>query len=155
MISLTLLGSGIVAYRQKNELHINDQVSISSAWLQSTFMHEDLNSAKNTTNLSVFFTLLGSAHVKAARKMLMKYITGVNFTNMFTSSFYLLRSQRYKNTVKLTVFLCFWDLCVQKLQKDFGEIDPRCQFHHHEQLFLTESVLRTCVLTVLVCNFLC
>jgi len=34
-----------------------------------------------------------------------------------------------KDTLDLTVFLCFWDLQVKALGKHVGEIDPRCQFH--------------------------
>jgi len=36
------------------------------------FLLEDPKSANKTDNLTVFFTLLGSAHAKASRKMLVK-----------------------------------------------------------------------------------
>jgi len=44
--------------------------------LQTAFTHADPKSAKNTVKLSVFFALLGSEHVKAARKMSVKLIPG-------------------------------------------------------------------------------
>jgi hypothetical protein len=40
--------------------------------LQAAFMHADPKRPKKMLNLTVFFALLGSAHVKAARKMLVK-----------------------------------------------------------------------------------
>jgi len=40
--------------------------------LHAAFMHADPKSAKNTVKPSVFFALLGSARIKAARKMLLK-----------------------------------------------------------------------------------
>jgi hypothetical protein len=39
-------------------------------------MHADPKSAKITVNLSVFFTVLGSAHIKAASTMLVKLTPG-------------------------------------------------------------------------------
>ncbi len=44
--------------------------------LQAAFTHEDSKNAKKTVKLSVFFTLLGSARTKAARRMLMKLTPG-------------------------------------------------------------------------------
>jgi len=40
--------------------------------LQAAFTHADSKSTKKTDNLTVFLALLGSAHVKAARKMYLK-----------------------------------------------------------------------------------
>jgi len=44
--------------------------------LLAAFACADPKSAKKTYNLTVFFAILGSAHVKAACKMLMKLIPG-------------------------------------------------------------------------------
>jgi len=41
-------------------------------------MRADSNSAKKTDGLSAFFALLGSAHVKAKCKMLVKSIIGLD-----------------------------------------------------------------------------
>ncbi len=41
-------------------------------------------------------------------------IPGVNFTNMFTSSFYLCRSQKRKNSVKSSVSFCAFGICAHK-----------------------------------------
>jgi len=41
-------------------------------FLQAAFIREDHKSAKKADDLTVFFAFLGSAHVKAARKMLVK-----------------------------------------------------------------------------------
>jgi len=47
---------------------------------------------KKTNNLLAFYLLSGSAQVKAVHKMLVKLTPGVNFTNIFTLSFYACRS---------------------------------------------------------------
>ena len=49
--------------------------------LWAAFALVDPKSAKKTVKLSSFFALLGSAHVKAARRMLVKLTPGINFTN--------------------------------------------------------------------------
>ena len=41
--------------------------------------------------------------------------SGVNFINVFTSSFYTRRSQKHKKTVNSSIFLCFWVLWAKKL----------------------------------------
>ncbi len=41
--------------------------------LSAAFTCTDPKSAKKTVSLTVFFAILGSAHVKAARKMLVKW----------------------------------------------------------------------------------
>jgi hypothetical protein len=45
--------------------------------LRTAFTLVDLKSVKKIENLTVFFTLLGSAHVKAARRPLVKFSLGV------------------------------------------------------------------------------
>jgi len=42
---------------------------------------------KKTVNLSVFFALLGSASVKAARRKLMKLTPAINFINVKRKNF--------------------------------------------------------------------
>ncbi len=49
--------------------------------LHTDFMRTNPRSAKKTYNFTVFFALLGSECIKAARKTLVKLATGVNFTN--------------------------------------------------------------------------
>jgi hypothetical protein len=62
----------------------------------------------------------------AASKMLMKLTTGINFTQHFTCSCYAHRSQKCKNTVKLSVFFCAFEICVCKnCSKNVDEIDFR------------------------------
>jgi hypothetical protein len=48
---------------------------------QAAFTRTDHKRARKTVKLSVFFAHLGSAHLKAALKMLMKLTPGVNITN--------------------------------------------------------------------------
>ncbi len=48
--------------------------------LPAAFVRTDHESAKKADNLTVFFALLGSAHAKAACKMLMKLTPGVHHT---------------------------------------------------------------------------
>jgi hypothetical protein len=47
--------------------------------LKAAFACADPESAKNKVKSSVFLTLLGFAHAKAARSLLMKLIPGCNF----------------------------------------------------------------------------
>ncbi len=47
-----------------------------------TFYEHRSQKHKKTDNLTVFFMLLGHARAKAARKMLMKLTSGVNFINV-------------------------------------------------------------------------
>jgi len=60
------------------------------------------------------FMLSGSALVKAVPRMFMKFSPGVNFTNMFTQSFWVRRSQKRKKTVKSTVSFCAFEICAGK-----------------------------------------
>ncbi len=55
--------------------------------LQAAFMKIDPKSAKNSVKLSVFFALLGSASINAARKMLMKLTKGGNIFGFFAKRF--------------------------------------------------------------------
>jgi len=50
--------------------------------LHTAFTLVDPNSLNKIDNLTVFFTLLGSACVKAVHRTLMKLSPGVNFTNV-------------------------------------------------------------------------
>ena len=54
--------------------------------LHAAFTYADLKSTKNTVKLTVFYALLGSACVKAARKMLVKLTPGANAIKKFTPS---------------------------------------------------------------------
>jgi len=45
-------------------------------------------SVKRQSNHQYRYTLLGSASIKAARKMLVKVTPGVNFTNVFRAAFF-------------------------------------------------------------------
>jgi hypothetical protein len=53
----------------------------------AAFTRADCNSAKNTVNPSDLFVLLGSLHIKAAHKMLIKSTPVVNFINILLSTF--------------------------------------------------------------------
>ncbi len=56
-------------------------------WCQHLIHFGDPESPKNTDGLTVFFALLGSACVKAAHKMFVKFTTRVNFTNILREVF--------------------------------------------------------------------
>ncbi len=47
--------------------------------------------------------------------MLVKLTSGLNFINVLCTAFTWVEPKRVKKTVKLSVFLRFWDLHVQKL----------------------------------------
>jgi len=55
----------------------------------SAFMLGDPESVKKIDNLTVFFTRLGSACVKAVHRTLMKLSPGVYLTNIFHAAFVL------------------------------------------------------------------
>ncbi len=57
--------------------------------------------------------------------MLMKLTPGVNFTNMFTSSFYLPKSQKCKKTFKSSVyFLLLGSVCLKAARKTIVKLIP-------------------------------
>jgi hypothetical protein len=55
--------------------------------LQAAFTGADPKSTKKTDNLTEFLALLGSAHIKAANKTLIKLTPVVNFTNIYVQIF--------------------------------------------------------------------
>jgi hypothetical protein len=68
---------------------------------------------KDTDDLTVFFALLlGSALVKDVLKTLMKLTPRVNVTNLFRHSFLARKSQKCKNSVKLSISFCAFGICV-------------------------------------------
>jgi hypothetical protein len=56
----------------KEKLSFGRSFGVNFINIHTAFMREDPESAKNTVKLSVFFELLGSTSIKAARKTLMK-----------------------------------------------------------------------------------
>ncbi len=55
--------------------------------LRAALTRGDPESAKKTIYLTVFFALSGSACVKAARKLLVKFTPDVNFINVLRANF--------------------------------------------------------------------
>ncbi len=55
--------------------------------LRAAFAHPDPESVKKTVKLKVLFTILGSAHSKAARRTLMKLTQGVSLTSILRTPF--------------------------------------------------------------------
>jgi hypothetical protein len=55
--------------------------------------------------------LLGATGVKAVHKYIGEIEPWCQFQQPFMSSFYAPRSQKFKKTDGLSVFLPFWDLC--------------------------------------------
>jgi hypothetical protein len=83
--------------------------------LQADFMCADPKSAKKTVKLSVFFALLGSVFTKATHRTLMK-LTPVGFHQYSYSQLLPIKIPKaQKDSQIISVFLCFWDLRVQKL----------------------------------------
>ncbi len=70
---------------------------------------------KKTVKSSVSFFPFVICTKKAAGKMLVKSTPGVDFTNILRAAFPRVDPKSAKKTYNLTVFLCFWDLCAQKL----------------------------------------
>jgi len=57
--------------------------------LQAAFVRTDHKCSKKTVKSSVFFMLLGSAHIKVLSKMSMKLTPEVDFTNNLLATFTL------------------------------------------------------------------
>jgi hypothetical protein len=55
--------------------------------LHKAFTSTDNKSTKKTDSLTEFIAVLGSAHIKAAHKMLVKSAPGVNFINSLHTNF--------------------------------------------------------------------
>ena len=69
--------------------------------LRAAFTLADPKSAKKLLDLTVFCTLLVSAHVKAAHRTLMKLTPVVNFTNILRPAF------SYKSVLSSFLYLQF------------------------------------------------
>jgi len=82
--------------------------------ISPTFYAQLLQKQKKTDGLTVFLALLGSVHVKAARKMLMNLTPGVNYTNFLQAAFMNADPKSTKKTNDLTVFFCAFAICVCK-----------------------------------------
>jgi len=78
--------------------------------LWAEFTCTDHKSAKKTDSLTVFFALMGSAHIKAAHRMLINLTPWINFTNIFTCSFFTPIPKVQKDRQVVSVFLRLWDL---------------------------------------------
>jgi len=75
--------------------------------LRAAFALTDPECAKRLTTCLSFFALSGFVHVKAACRSMMKLVkSGVDYTNMFMHIFYVRRSQKRKNSVKLSLSFC-------------------------------------------------
>ena len=74
--------------------------------LQAAFMHADPKSAIKLLNLTVFFALLGSAHVKAAHRTLVKLTPGP-----WIQTNYLKLSKTFQTVLSkdsLSLMIVFW-----------------------------------------------
>jgi len=85
------------------------QGSISSMFYEQLLRTQIPKAENFTGNMTVIFALLGSAHVKAARRSLMKLTPDVNFINTLCAAF---THADPKSTKKTGNFLPFQDLCV-------------------------------------------
>jgi len=72
-------------------------------YLRTAFTPVAPKSVRIQSSCQYLFTLLGSTGSKAAGRTLMKWTPGLNFTNIFTYSFYARSSQKRKNLIKLSV----------------------------------------------------
>jgi len=72
-----------VSHCKKTHLNSRIQGSISSTFYTKLFRVQISNAQQNKVKSSVLFALLGSGHVKAEHKMLMKSTPGVKFTNNY------------------------------------------------------------------------
>jgi hypothetical protein len=105
---------------------INDQCSISPTYLRTAFTLVAPKSVRIKSSCQYLFTLLVSTGTKAACRMLMKLTPGLDFENMFVSSFYKRRFQKHKKTVNSSVSFCSFGICLCKsCSKNVDEIDPR------------------------------
>jgi len=70
----------------------------------SSFNARKSQKHKKCSQVVSLFALLGSAHVKAVRKMLVKLTRGVNFINILLKAFMFVGPKSAEKTDKLTVF---------------------------------------------------
>ncbi len=87
----------------------------------------------------------------------MKLTTGVNFINILRAAFAQWEPKSIKKAVKLSIFLCFWDLRAKAARKYVGEIDPKCQFNQHSTsrfvlCFLTHKLGHNNIKLLVECN---
>jgi len=86
--------------------------------LRTAFTLVDPKSVKKIDNLTVFFTLLGSACQKAVRRTLMKLRPGVDFINVLLQAFKHVDPKSAKKTDGLTVFFeLLGSVCVKAASK--------------------------------------
>ncbi len=64
--------------------------------LRSTFRRADSESVKVQLSCQYHFMFLGSAHIKAGHKMLMKLTPAVNFSNVLREAFTLVDHESLK-----------------------------------------------------------
>jgi len=87
-----------------------DLGSISSMFYKQLWSSQILKVQKKPDNLTLFFELMGSVRLTAARRMLLKLNPGVNFTS-FKGSFFFAQIPKVQKYIDyLTVFMRFWDL---------------------------------------------
>ncbi len=67
-------------------------------------MHKDPKSEKKQSSYHCLVALFGSAHAKAAGKMLVKLAPGLNFINILHTTFTCADPRSIKKTVKLSIF---------------------------------------------------
>jgi len=82
--------------------------------LHAAFRLVDLENVKKIDNLTVFFTLLGSACVKAVRRTFMKFSLGVNIISILHAAFRLVDLEFVKKIANLTVFFYAIGICMCK-----------------------------------------
>jgi len=81
--------------------------NFTSSFCANIFLTKNYKAKLTVSGEKLHKTLL--SFDKSAHKMLVKLIIGLNFSNIFTRSSHVHRSQKHKKTV-ISVFLCFWDL---------------------------------------------
>ena len=78
--------------------------------LHAVFMRSDLESIKIQLHHQNIFTLLGSAHLKAAGRTMMKLTPGLNFINVLRTAFTRTDPKSVKRQSSCQSFLHFRDL---------------------------------------------
>jgi len=96
---------------EKNAIHFEFETrcQLHQRYTHSFYVRRLLKHNKDW-QLDCIFALLGSAHIKAARKMLIKLTPGPYFFNVLRAAFTHKDLKTVINTVKLSICLCFWDL---------------------------------------------
>jgi len=109
------------------------------------FFTSSFYSDHKKSSCKVFFALLGSAHIKAARKMLVKLTPGVNFINVLRTAFTLVDPKRVKKIQLSHMYLLTLagSASVKAVRRTLMKLSPGVNFINYSSTTSVKAVRRT------------